>query len=67
MPQARHGGTGKLSVTIVGSKFDGTGLEKEQMGHTQVPSTTVGSGVDTADGRNGLVERDVGEDADATL
>jgi hypothetical protein len=67
MPQARQGGNGKASVAIVGSKLDGTGLENEQMGHTQVPTTTGKDGVGRAEGRNGLVDRDAGEDADATL
>lgn len=64
MPQARHGGRGKVSVAIVGSKFDGTGLEKEHIGHTHVP-TTVGTVI--ACERNGLEEREEGEDADVTL
>jgi hypothetical protein len=52
---------------MVGSKFDGTGLEKEQMGHTQVPPTT-GAGADgTGGGRNGLADREVGVEEDKTL
>jgi hypothetical protein len=35
MPQARHGGMGVRDARA-GSKLEGTGLEKEQMGHTQV-------------------------------
>lgn len=35
MPQARHGGIGVRDASA-GSKFDGTGLEKEHIGHTQV-------------------------------
>ena len=35
MPQARHGGIGKRDARA-GSKLEGTGLEKEQMGHTHV-------------------------------
>ncbi len=34
MPQARHGGIGVRDASA-GSKFDGTGFEKEHMGHTQ--------------------------------
>lgn len=67
MPQARQGGNGKASVAIVGSKLEGTGLENEQMGHTQVPTITGKDGVVRAVGRNGLVDRDAGEDADVTL
>jgi hypothetical protein len=37
IPHARHGGKGKEEVALVESKFDGTGLEKEQIGQTQVP------------------------------
>jgi hypothetical protein len=36
MPHARHGGNGVRAFAVAGSKFDGTGFEKEQMGHTQV-------------------------------
>ena len=67
MPQARHGGNGNASVAIVGSKFEGTGLENEHMGQTQVPTTTGRLADDRVAGRNGLEERDVGEDAEAIL
>jgi hypothetical protein len=67
IPQARHGGNGKLSVAMLGSKLDGTGFEKEQMGHTHVPTTAGSVAEDTAGARNGLVDREVGEDAEVTL
>lgn len=67
MPQARHGGSGKASVAIVGSKLDGTGLEKEHMGQTQVPTTAGTSADETVDGLKGLVEREDGDDAEANL
>ena len=35
IPQARHGGIGVRDASA-GSKFEGTGFEKEQMGHTHV-------------------------------
>lgn len=35
IPQARHGGIGVREASA-GSKLDGTGLEKEHMGHTHV-------------------------------
>ena len=35
MPQARHGGTG-VREAKAGSKLEGTGFEKEHIGHTQV-------------------------------
>lgn len=66
MPQAKHGGSGKASVAIVGSKFEGTGLENEQMGQTQVPLTT-GAGVDETDKGRGLAEREAGVEEDTTL
>ena len=36
MPHVKHGGTGKDSVATDGSKFEGTGLVKVQMGHIQL-------------------------------
>lgn len=35
IPQARHGGIGVRDASA-GSKFEGTGFEKEHIGHTQV-------------------------------
>lgn len=35
IPQARHGGIGVRDARA-GSKFEGTGLEKEHIGHTHV-------------------------------
>lgn len=53
MPQARHGGRGVWMFAVVGSKLDGTGLEKLQMVHTQVAEAAAGSG----GGRYGLSAR----------
>lgn len=36
MPHAKHGGNGVRAFAVAGSKFEGTGFEKEQIGHTQV-------------------------------
>jgi hypothetical protein len=36
MPHARHGGRCVREFAVVGSKFEGIGLEKEQMGQIQV-------------------------------
>ena len=36
MPQAKQGGIGVFSFAAEGSKFDGTGFEKEQMGQIHV-------------------------------
>jgi hypothetical protein len=37
IPQAKHGGSGMDSGAVYGSKFEGTGFEKEQMVHIHVP------------------------------
>lgn len=42
MPHARHGGRGVFAVAVAGSKLDGTGLEKEHIGQTQVAFTGLG-------------------------
>lgn len=44
MPQARHEGRFVAAVAVAGSKFDGTGLEKEQIGHIHVAWTDFGEG-----------------------
>jgi hypothetical protein len=67
IPQAKHGGSGKASVAMVGSKFEGTGFEKEQIGQTQVPITAgVGAG-EGAGGRYGLADREPGVEEDKTF
>ena len=38
MPHAKHGGIGVCIFAVVGSKFVGTGLEKEHIGHIHVLS-----------------------------
>lgn len=43
MPHARHGGIGVREATA-GSKLDGTGFEKEQMGQTHVALAGAGAG-----------------------
>ena len=48
IPQAKHGGSGIDSGAVCGSKFEGTGFEKEQMVHIHVP---VPLGVGSAVGR----------------
>lgn len=67
MPQARHGGSGNASVAIVGSKFEGTGLEKEQIGQTQVPLTRGSGAGEAAAARYGLEAREVGLEEERTL
>jgi hypothetical protein len=59
MPQARHGGNGVCALAVCGSKLDGTGFEKVQMGQTQV-ALVAGAGSDG--GRwKGLSVRRAGE------
>lgn len=43
IPQARHGARGEWGPAVVGSKFEGTGFEKLQIGHIQV-AVVVGEG-----------------------
>jgi hypothetical protein len=58
-PHAKHGAKGVCSLAVVGSKFGGTGLEKEQMRHIQV---AVLAGEGSGAGRwNGLSARDSGD------
>jgi hypothetical protein len=60
IPHVRHGGNGKASVAMVGSKLDGTGLRKEQIGQIHVPLSTCGEGACTG----GLGTLETGDDAD---
>jgi hypothetical protein len=60
IPQAKHGGKGVEAVAVVGSKFEGTGLENEHIGHTQVTVTGVRDG-DAPREANGLTLCNTGE------
>lgn len=42
IPQARQGARGVWALAVVGSKLEGTGLEKLQIVQTQVAAVTVG-------------------------
>lgn len=44
MPHARQGGKFVAALAVAGSKFDGTGLEKEHMGQIQVALIGFGDG-----------------------
>lgn len=44
IPHAKHGGSGTAAVAVAGSKFDGTGLEKEQIGQIHVALTGLEEG-----------------------
>jgi hypothetical protein len=46
---------------VLGSKFEGTGLENEHIGHTQVALSSLTGAGDGAAGRNGVPPR-VGDD-----
>jgi len=53
IPQARHGGRGVLAFAIDGSKFEGTGLENEQIGQIHVALGSLdgtGDGLDCCNG-----------------
>lgn len=41
IPHARHGGKWVVGFAVAGSKFEGTGFEKEQMGQIHVEFTEV--------------------------
>lgn len=58
IPHAKHGARGVLSSAERGSKFDGTGFEKEHIGQIQV-AVLVGEG-SAVGKRNGLSVRDRG-------
>ena len=53
IPHAKHGGNGVEAVAVVGSKLEGTGLEKEHIEQTQVAFT--GLGGDTTPEAKGLL------------
>jgi hypothetical protein len=58
MPQAKQDSNGVCSLAVAGSKLEGTGFEKVQIGHTQVALFT---GVGSGGGRwNGLSARETG-------
>jgi hypothetical protein len=66
MPHAKHGGKGKEEFAFEESKFDGTGLEKEQIGQTQVPDD-FGASACTEGDRNGLLVLVTGDDEEDNL
>lgn len=60
IPQAKHDGKGVEAVAVVGSKFDGSGLENEHIEHTHVAFNAPA-------GRVIRVEDWVGADADVDV
>jgi hypothetical protein len=58
IPHARHGGSGVRAFAVDGSKLDGTGLEKEHIGHTHVAlsgGADAGAGVPRRSGLEGAL------------
>ena len=66
IPHARHGGKGKEEFAFVKSKFDGMGLEKEQMGQTHVPDD-LGVSACTEGNLSGLLVLVTGKDEEDNL
>lgn len=64
IPHVRHGGIGNESVATEGSKLEGTGFVKVQMGQIQLADFVTGAALDTELGRNGLEEREPGDEED---
>lgn len=63
IPHARHGGSGVLAFAILGSKLEGTGFEKEQMGQIHVAFGSLAAAVGVgADGLTGVPYRVGGVD-----
>jgi len=67
IPQARHGGNGVRSFAVLGSKFDGTGFENEQMGHIQVAFGSLTGAGEGAVARPGVAYRLGGVDPSGLL
>jgi hypothetical protein len=62
MPHARHGGNGVFAFASAGSKFEGTGFEKEHMGHIHV-AVVAGWGAGTGGGGDiGVLARGRGDE-----
>lgn len=64
IPHVRQGGIGNASEAMDGSKLDGTGFVKVQMGQTQLAGLATGVTLDTVLGLKGLEDREPGEDED---
>jgi len=54
IPHAKQGDNGVCAFAVAGSKLDGTGLEKVQMGHIHVALDAGAGAGDGASGRIGL-------------
>lgn len=56
IPHAKHGGNGVRAFAVAGSKFEGTGLEKEHIGHTHVALRGGADGGAGLPRRSGVIE-----------
>jgi hypothetical protein len=63
MPHARHGGNGVFAFTSAGSKFEGTGFEKEHIRHIQVAVLADCGAGDGGRGNAGVPVRGRGDEA----
>lgn len=54
IPHAKHGGNGVRAFAVAGSKFEGTGFEKEHIGQTQVAFAAGAGAGDGVTERSGL-------------
>lgn len=64
MPQVRHGGNGKDSLAIVGSKLEGTGFENEQILQTHTPLSMTGVVARAGASLKGLGTLETGDDTE---
>lgn len=63
IPHARHGGSGVFAFATPGSKFEGTGFEKEQIGQIHVALGSLAAAVGVgAEGLAGVPNLDGGVD-----
>lgn len=67
IPHAKHGGNGVLAFAVPGSKLDGTGFEKEQIGHIQVALGSRAGAGEGAACRTGVPYRVGGVEGDVLL
>ena len=63
-PHSKQGGMGREASAVSESKLDGTGLEKEQIGHIHVPHVGCTDAVRAKD-PTGLLVRETGDDTKA--
>lgn len=59
MPQAKHGARGVNSFAEIGSKLEGTGFEKVQIGQTHVASFAIFGGTVNRAGEADVVDAEI--------